>query len=105
MKNFRPTPQPEITKREEEIWQEITDFIKKQGTDGVRLGNEGLASTVETLSEINLDKIKVSVNVVNEVPKINIVIGDGTQEGKRLIEKAIIDFVVDRYPEVEIEFN
>jgi|GEM_PF-3309674 len=102
----RPTPaQPEITKREEEIWQEISDFVKSQDIGGARMDNEGLASTVETMDKIRLDKISISVNIVSKIPKIKVIIGEGTLKGKQQIQKAIIDFVVGRYPEAEIEFN
>lgn len=105
---YKPRPthaQPEITKREEEIWQEITDFVKSQDIGGARMDNEGLASTVETVDEIRLDKISISVNIVSEIPKIKVIIGEGTLEGKQRIQKAIIDFVVDKNPKAEIEFN
>jgi hypothetical protein len=105
MSDFGPGPQPEITKEEQGLWQEITDFIKKQDTEGARLGNEGLASTLETVDGIDLKKVRVAVKIVNEVPQIKIITGAENSKGKDQLRKAIVDFIVGKYPAAEIEFD
>ena len=91
----------DIDPKEKEVGQKVLAFIKVE-----RLGNEGLASTLETTDGIRLDQAGVEISTVDGKMKITLKIIGGTEEGRRELLKAVTKYVVTKVgQEIEVELE